>query len=64
MKKKELTKISTVGFDHGYHVELPIPIEVDPKKLNSNIAIRIAEIFVHELNALGYKVSWRKNPKI
>lgn len=53
--------IENMAFDHGFHVELPVALDIDVSRLNSNPVIQVAQIFVRELNALGYKVSWKKN---
>lgn len=69
MQKSEKKVLRNLAFDHGYHVEFPIPLKVDLSKLNSCVPIRIAELLVLEINELlkaggsDIRMSWKKNPK-
>lgn len=55
--------IKVLRFDNGEEVELPKELRLDPDKLSKNPVLNIAQIFVRELQALGFKCSWRRTAK-
>lgn len=55
--------IKVLRFDNGEEVELPKELRLDYSKLSNNPVLNVAQIFVRELQALGFKCSWRRTAK-